>query len=289
MSLRFAAACFGVALLGAAAAPAASPTPVPDAAGERIFAQARAAWRDPSPPPYVRYGALVRYQHGKHVVDTWWDAVYRSSDGAIALNQLHDAAAENRRLRGVPFSIFGFQVFDTNPDAEPIRIDAPQIAPIETFGVRSHVTLEPDAQPSTPAPLSTGLLRQISHIVASTRVYQVRLVGTETIAGAPAEHLSLVPLSDPAANRLRDLWVDPQTDRTVQLRIQGLFQGKPYNAIAWTVRYVLIDGHNYLQQIVADEPLRFGFETVIPKYEFDFVDYHFPTSEPQGTFDRTLF
>ncbi len=289
MSLRIAAAWFGVVLLGAVAAPGPSPTPVPDAAAERLYSQARAAWRDPSPPPYVRYGALVRYQHGKHVVDTWWDAVYRTSDGAMTLNEVHDAAAENHRLRGVPFSIFGFQVFDTNPDAEPIRIDEPQIAPIETFGVRSHVTLDPNAQPSAPAPLSTGLLRQISHIVANTRVYQVTLVGTETIAGAPAQHLSLVPLSDPGANRLRDLWIDPATYRTVQLRVQGLLQGKPYNGISWTVHYVLVDGHNYLQQIVADEPLRFGFETIIPKYEFDFVDYHFPTSEPVGTFDHKLF
>jgi hypothetical protein len=47
-----------------------------------------------------------------------------------------------------------------------------------------------------------------------------------------------------------------------------------------------MSNRNYLQQVVADAPLRFGFDTVIPKFEIDLVDYHFPTDVPKYTFDK---
>ncbi len=113
-------------------------------------------------------------------------------------------------------------------------------------------------------------------------------MGTDTIAGAPALHLKLTPLRDPETNRLRDVWVDPATYRTVQLNVQGLLGGKPYDGVEWTVHYVLLEGRNYVQQIVADAPLRFGLDTTVPKFEFDFVDYHFPKQVPRFTFNRSL-
>jgi len=106
------------------------------------------------------------------------------------------------------------------------------------------------------------------------------------VLGAPALHLKLEPLRDPKLNRLRDLWLDPATYRTVQSSVQGLLSGQPYDAVRWTVRYVVLDGREYVQQIYAEEPLRFGLDTIVPKFEFDFVDYHFPNDVPQFTFDR---
>ena len=87
-------------------------------------------------------------------------------------------------------------------------------------------------------------------------------------------------------NRLRDLWLDPATYQTVQTNVQGILSGKPYDGVLWTIRYVQVDGREYVQQIVADEPLHFGIDTTLPKFEFDFVDYHFPADVPKFTFDR---
>ncbi len=318
------------ALAKPSAQPSPTPTPSPDARAERIFARARAVWLRRSDVPYLRYGALVRYLHNGHVFDNWWDAYYRSDDGALSLEPLHDIAEEKHRLGGVPFSIFGFTFFDTNPDAEPIRLDEPNIAPVSSFGVLTRGAAarqarsrsdEPSASPtpSIPPPTSipplgtspaptisparasaapsiepaaspepSGAFREIAHVEANTRDYQIDYVGTDAIAGAPALHLKLTPLRNPELNRLRDVWVDPSTYRTVQLNVQGLLGGKPYDSVEWTIHYVLLDGRNYVQQIVADEPLHFGFDTTVPKFEFDFVDYHFPTSVPQFTFNRSL-
>ncbi|MBD5656918.1 MAG: hypothetical protein IAI50_17315 [Candidatus Eremiobacteraeota bacterium] len=296
---RLAVACAAlVSLLGAApvAAPSPSPTPSPDAEAERIFSRARAVWRDRTDVPYVRYGALVRYLHDGHVFDNWWDAYFRSSAGALSLQRLVDIDEEKHRLRGIPFSIFGVKIFDTNKDSEPIRLDEPRIDPGSSFGMvtREFAAAPPSASPTlqpftfpsaVPNPQETTL-REITRVEATARDYRVTRVGEETVAGQQAMHLHLEPLREPYVNRLRDLWIDDATYRTVQLNVQGLLNGKPYDGVLWTVHYVIVDGRQYVQQIVADQPLRFGIDTTLPKFEFDFVDFHFLDSVPKFTFDR---
>jgi hypothetical protein len=289
----------------AAGAPAPAVSPTQDAVAQRLFVQAKDAWRGRTDVPYLRYGALIRYLHNGHVFDNWWDTYARTSDGQLSLDRLVDADEDRRRLGGVPFSIFGFTFFDTNKDAEPIRIEEPRISPVETFGLvtRPGSQLPPsddsdpsdapsdapnampaDAPSGSPSPASTSLRELIR--VEAERDYRITLVGTEQLKDGPALHLTLVPLRFPNINRLRDLWLDPTTHRTMQLRVAGILNGKPYDGIDWTVHYVELDGRNYLQQVVADSPLRFGFDTVIPKFEIDFVDYHFPTDVPKYTFDK---
>jgi hypothetical protein len=106
------------------------------------------------------------------------------------------------------------------------------------------------------------------------------------LSDGPAQHLTLQPLRQPSVNRLRELWLDPNTHRTMQIKVAGILNGKPYDEIQWTVRYVELEGRNYLQQVIADAPLHFGLDTTIPKYEIDFVDYHFPVDVPKYTFDK---
>jgi hypothetical protein len=286
--------CACVALLAfTAETPAPSPSPTSDPQAERLFQQARAVWRARTDVPYLRYGALVRYLHSGHVFDNWWDAYYRTSDGALSLTPLLDIDEQHKRLGGVPFSIFGLKIFDTNPDAEPIRLDEPRIAPSENFGIlgRGELLLSPrtSSQPlasPSPGPSDSGDPREIGRIEASARDYRLALAGSEMMQGVDAIHLTLEPLREPTLNRLRDIWLDPATNRTLQLNVQGILNGKPYDGVLWTVRYTVVDGREYLQQIIADAPLHFGFETTLPKFEFDFVDYHFPTDVPQFTFDR---
>ena len=279
----------GLVLLGAKSPPTPEPTPSPNVQAEQDFAKVREVWRERTDPPYLRYGALERYQHGKYVVDTWWDAYYRTSDGALKLERLHDIPAENARLKGVAFSIFGATIFDTNPDSDAIRVDEPRIDPDSSFGLKSRFGATLTLASPSPAPSASGAateaLREITRVEANTRAYQVEIAGTETIASAPALHLQLTPLRDPKVNRLRDVWVDPASYRTIAVRVQGLLDGKPYDGIPWMVHYVVLDGRNYVQQIVAEAPLEFGVDVKIPKFEFDFVDYRFLDSVPRFTFD----
>ncbi|MGH7729308.1 MAG: hypothetical protein ACREM2_11055 [Vulcanimicrobiaceae bacterium] len=276
-----------VLLLGAARVPAPSPSPsaapTSDPRAEALFEKAKARWLARTDPPFIRYGALIRYLHHGHVFDNWWDVWYRSSDGRLAVHRIVNVAEDLRRLRGIPFSIFGLKIFDTNPDAEPIRLEEPRIAPIDSFGVVTRFGSQPlalpDSDPSAP-------LQTIGTVQANAQDYQIASAGTQIIDGTTTAHLTFVPLRNPRTNRLRDLWIDPADDRTVQLTVAGLFNGEPYDEVPWLVRYVVLDHHTYVQQIIAQQPLRFGVDTIIPKMEFDFVDFHFPATVPTFTFDQ---
>jgi hypothetical protein len=278
--------------------PAPSPSPVPtqDAYAERLFLEAKEAWRTRADVPYLRYGALIRYLHNGHVFDNWWDVYARTSDGQLSLFRMVDPEEDRRRLSGVPFSIFGVTIFDTNPDSEPIRLDEPRIEPTGSFGIvvrpgrapsETPLPPAPDASAdAVPSPDATDDLREIGRVEATTHDYRIEYAGTDTLSDGPAQHLTLQPLRQPSVNRLRELWLDPNTHRTMQIKVAGILNGKPYDEIQWTVRYVELEGRNYLQQVIADAPLHFGLDTTIPKYEIDFVDYHFPVDVPKYTFDK---
>jgi hypothetical protein len=278
--------------------PAPSPSPVPtqDAYAERLFLEAKEAWRTRADVPYLRYGALIRYLHNGHVFDNWWDVYARTSDGQLSLFRMVDPEEDRRRLSGVPFSIFGVTIFDTNPDAEPIRLDEPRIEPTGSFGIVVRPGPAPSETPLPPAPDSSADaapnpdtgddLREIGRVEATTHDYRIEYVGIDTLRDGPAQHLTLQPLRQPTVNRLRELWLDPTTHRTMQIKVAGILNGKPYDGIEWTVRYVELEGRNYLQQVIADAPLHFGLDTTVPKYEIDFVDYHFPADVPKYTFDK---
>jgi len=288
-----------IALLGAAA-PSPSPLPTTDPQAEAIFQKAKVAWAKLGTglPPYINYGALIRYGYHGHVFDNWWDAYYRTSDGVFALHRLTDEEEDKRRLSGVPFSIFAFKVFDTNPIAEPIRLDEPAISPLDSFGLLARGVSLPEATPEpTPAssvrasPQETPMeppIKELVRVEAVARDYRIVLSGTEVLQYGTAYHLVLTPLHDPAVYRLRDLWIDTTSYATLRMRVQGVLSGKPYDGISWTIGYAPLDGRYYVQQIKSDEPLHFGVDTVIPAMEFDFVDYHFPADVPRYTFEKLL-
>ena len=263
--------------------------PSPDAVAERYYRQAREAWTRRTDVPFVHYGALIRYEHNKHVFDNWWDAYFRPKDGELGLERLTDPDEDRKRLAGVPFSIFGITIFDTNRNSEPMQVDDPRIEPDFSFGLQSRAATvtkgglapEPSADPSD--------FKQIAVVAAATRAYDVRYVGTSQIGTIAAIHLTFTPLRDPKIDRLRELWMDPVTHRTMQLRVQGILNGKPYDGVSWHVHYVELEGRNYLQQVVADDPLHFGIGITIPRMEFDFFDYHFPATVPPYTFGSKIF
>lgn len=143
------------------------------------------------------------------------------------------------------------------------------------------------ANTATPGVFATEKpLRELARVEAVARDYTIALAGTERIGGTDAYHLTLTPLRDPHLYRLRDLWVDTSSYATLQLAIQGLFEGKPYADARWTVSYTPVDGHYYVQEIRTADTLRFGLDRVVTGLQFDFVAYAFPQTIPPLTFQR---
>jgi hypothetical protein len=268
--------------------------------------------------PFVDYNLLERYTWRGRVHDNWWQVAYRSADHALALRRTIVAQEENDRLRGSPIKIGlrfhrmngpGDQV-DTNPNADAFPVLDPMIEPDASFGMRRHesqavlvgtATPSPGLAPvatATPAPPTAAPvnpdaqetpLRELARVEAVARDYRIALAGTEHLRYGDAYHLTLQPLRDPHTYRLRDLWIATDSYATVQLSLAGLFDGKPYADARWTVTYTPLGGRWYVQQIRTDETLRFGLDRFVNGLEYDFVQYDFPQSVPDITFQRLIF
>jgi len=275
--------------------PVATAEPVGDAQAERIFERAQEIWRDRQESPYVSYGALQVYKHDGKSFSDWWLEYYRNSDRRLIVKRVIDPDEDRKRLKGFPISIFVFKIADTNPDFPPIHVDDPIVEPFDSFGMGGGGS-EPAPMPSVvigpitpnePTPSETPL-REIGRVETESRVYDVRLVGTEQVGQATDYHLTLTPLRDPKINRLRELWIDAATYATDKLVVAGIYNGQPYNAVRWLVTYTTFDRRQYVQQIKNEDPLHFGLDTIIPDLEIDFVDYRFD-AVPSYIFDGMGF
>jgi hypothetical protein len=285
-----------------------------DLSADAIFARAKAAWRARDEPPFVHFNLRERYTWRDRIHDNWWQAYYRQRDDSLALRRTIVAAQEEARMRGTPIALdvhfhnglARADSLETNADADAFPILDPQIAPNASFGLSPLGPRAPQpalggAVTPSPAPLQTPspvpsavplpqttVLREVGRVEAVSRDYRIALAGIEQVGTARAYHLTLTPLRDPRVYRLRDVWVDTATFATLQLALDGLFEGEPYASARWIVTYVPIGGSRFIQQIRADGQLRFGMDRYVSGLEFDFVQYDFPADVPDVTFERYL-
>ena len=254
---------------------------------DALMSRAREVWANRAEAAYVQYGVRWRFEEGANQLDRWYELTFRASDGALAIERIR-LEGDEARQRGFALTIFGVPLFDTNPDAAALAaMREPAIEPAFTFGLipRGYRTkLLAPADDATPNPFAEEL-PEIGRVIATSREYRVTLLGIERLRYGAAYHLSLVPLRDPHFNRLRDLWISTDSYQTLQERVAGILDTKPYDSALWTVRYVPLDGRMYIQQISTDESLRFG-ERRVSHAQLDFVDYRFPRSVPAHTFER---
>lgn len=284
---------------------------------EQIFAAAKRAWSNRVNPPYVSYALLERYTWRDRVHENWWQCSYRDRDRRLALVRLIVPQQETERLKGVSVLLklrthageANGDRLDTNPDADAFPILDPMIEPISSFGMlhgpetaalvggapapRSARAASPAPEPGSPNPSGETLqpaapLRELARVEVVARDYRIALAGIEQIHGTAAYHLTLVPLRDPRIHRLRDLWIATDTFETLQLALDGLFEGKPYEDARWIVSYVDVGGRRWIGQVRTVDTLRFGADRFVSGLEFDFVQYEFPRAIPDYTFEHIL-
>jgi hypothetical protein len=298
--------------LGGAAPESSAPLTDP----EQIFAQAKSAWRNRVELPFATYGLLERYTWRDRVHENWWQCAYRGRDRRLALVRIIVPNQEEERLKGTSVLLklrtHGGEIngdrLETNPNADAFPILDPMIEPNASFGMLRaerqaalvgatplpRVSAEPAPVPSATATASPqnerngAPLRELGRVEVFARDYRIELAGVEHVNGVDAYHLKLTPLGDPKTYRLRDLWSAIGTGLTVQLAVDGLFEGKPYEEARWIVSYVTIGGRPYVQQVRTTDTLRFGADRFVSGLEFDFVQYDFPRSLPDYTFEHML-
>ena len=295
--------------------------PAPDL----MFRLAKGAWNARKDVPFVTFSLRERYTWRGRVHDNWWTGYYRDSDRNLVLHRMIVPADEAARMRGFPIGLdlhfhnspARVDSFDTSAAADAFPILDPLIAPNASFGMLARDTVAklvgnaassplpsayagagsekpiPSSTPfteRTPASIATEKpLRELVRVEAVAREYNIAFVGTEKLStGDDAYHLALTPLHDPQTNRLRDLWLDPTTYATLQLGIDGLFEGKPYDGARWIVSYIALGGRYYIRDIRAGDVLHFGMDRTVSDLRYDFVSYDFPATVPETMFRRLL-
>jgi hypothetical protein len=160
-------------------------------------------------------------------------------------------------------------------EASPDYLGVPLISPSYSFGLTWEHTGNP-----APSPGNASTLPTIATVTAIDHVYDVSLIGTETIGGSYAYHLKLQPTSHPDRYRIRALWVDAYTYQVVQLQTQGNFTIAPMSSVPWLVTFQNVDGGSYIKDEVALEPLIFHHDRAFSTASISFDDIHATDDSP---------
>jgi hypothetical protein len=260
------------ALLAAALNPAPSTTDPYE-----IFAQARRYWESQRYPGEIQYTVVVRVHEGGQDRAEHYHSGYDAYTGSIVFNPVSDEElAHPHNPKGINVGIFLWHI--GKREAPTDYLGAPQLSPNYGFGIGT-TPLTPVPQPLTPAeivqqvrdqfndpnpratptpsPEPTPELHEIATVYAKNRAYDVSLVGTEDVDGAPAYHLALHPLREPHRYRLRELWVDTATFAPRKL-IEALnFANGPGTGVPWSVTFKKQDGALYIDKETALAPIQY--------------------------------
>ncbi len=226
-----------------------------DATPDALFSAARAALANQSYPSHIAYSIVVRVQAaGKTHEDHYRGSIEGSNDN-FRVDQFSD---EERANPSTPHGINVVWLAGSTGTAialskrtpgEPMGI--PDLSPIYSFGLRKCPTLEP-ADTGEDATLKT-----IGRVVSANHIYNVSSLGPEVIDGTNVTHLSLAPITNPARNRLRDVWID-SSDLIIQARTSGNFRARETEHVPWVIRYKQIDGGNYVVSESSEAPVKFA-------------------------------
>ncbi len=243
-----------------------------------LFGAARRYWETQRYPPRIRYTVAVRVEEGgKRRIERYREGL-DATTGTVFVDAVSDYERAHPHVppHGFGFDILGLRIGKPEPPVDFLGV--PVLAPNYGFGI-GVTPLARAPRPPTPAeivaevraafhdpnPRATASAtptprpgpRAIAHVLARTREYRIRFVGTGDVGGIPAAHLALHPLRDPARYRLRQLWIDPQTGAPLAAVIALDFVRGPTTAVPWRIRFAQIAGATYVARETALAPMAY--------------------------------
>jgi len=190
----------------AAASPApATPSAAPAAeTPEALYLRALTRLRELPRPSAARYRVRFEARNARLIC----------TDGRTVIDF---GGGNDRRDERVDISIAGGRATRTDVATGETCAGVPLLSPdggdiAALVATSAHVS--PEIQ-TAPLPV-LGAVR-----VESVLYYRIAGAETETIDGAPAEHLTLRAIADPASHPLTDLWIDPES--ALVRRVRGAF------------------------------------------------------------------
>ena len=140
--------------------------------------------------------------------------------------------------------------------------------------------------PSPPPNLAPDPLQTITTVTANSHVYEIHLLGEESIGNRRCYHLALHPRIDPDRYPLRELWVEEATFEIVQLLYERPYDERQTRAF---VRYRFAPvgvAHVWSIVHIDAEATTHGFlSSKTERVTDDLSDITFPASVPDWYFE----
>ena len=235
-----------------------------------MYVRARQAWSSLTYPDYIRYVISVHVAGHGNSVDAHYSGSYAAATRRIWVNPFSQEETDHPYIpRGTRFGITApgsgtTTVVPVGPEPSKDPVGIPVLTPTYSFGMNQGSV----AAPVNPAP--PPVLRVIGNVVVQRKEYSISCIAREPYKDTDAYHLELVPIRDPLRYRLRELWVDERSFRTLKMISAGNFTDGPGVRIPWTITFQNIGGAQYIDTETANAALRYSrhrqYSTVVIRF-----------------------
>lgn len=255
------------AMLSAAAAPSAAPSP--DA--YQIYTSAMQHLATLAQPDYIddsQHWSTLTFTNGQQI------------PGDHFQRTIFDSRNRRECILGVPFD-----------PGQPVVVGDSYFAPDSWLIRRGRAEPQPN-EPNMLPDLSD--LKTIASVVSAAKPsYDIRLVGTDTLTGGGfAYHLTLRPLFDPVKHNLRELWINTRTNDVMRAIIEGAYRPSTQDVVEDTLvmedfgqvgKYRLVIHHawSYVPPFSATK-VRFDVTSLTMAFPASLPDWFFDARSVRG-------
>lgn len=231
-----------------------------------IFAAAQKYWQSAAYPQHLSYGITITVTRENAASYAHYHATYDTAQNRVSVNPVSDEElAHPYTPHGINtfLNLFGGSVPLSSPQQTFDYLGVPVLAPNYAFGIVPRDAARNTAELGgmdfvrqireefhDPFPPhrheQSGDLKTIAMVVVAHRQYDIRLAGTQPLAGHADYHLMLKPVSDPATYRLREMWVDTATYATDRVVSEGNFTADDFSGVRWQTDFRQIDGATFI-------------------------------------------
>lgn len=245
---------------------------------DALFARAVDVVTNDARAPFAKYTVVVTVTTGDHRAVDSWQTTEDIAHGIVLASSFSDEERANPAPpRGI--NIVGRRRLPTTairsavPDLDTSTrwVNSPSVTSERSSDVVGPVALAVDQNFGLTPPRSYRIaddqraiaegadqLTVIGKTGTELRRYRVELLDTDN----GIAHLGLTPLRNAYRNRLRELWIDPQTAIVQRAIVQGVGDRPPYDSVRWEVSFDRREGATYVSEAKPLDSVKVGRETV---------------------------
>lgn len=266
-------------------------TPAPPSPAEVLFARAVAVVENDARAPYATYTVVVTVTNdGRRVISSWQttEDIRHGIVLASSFSQEERAnpktphgsnvVAHRRILLSPPRSLnpgidpstsLTLKSNPVNPERTGDEVGPVALAVDQYFGLTRPRTYRV-ANDERTVDASADELTIIGRTGTAAPRYRVELLGMDD----GIAHLALTPLRDPYRNRLRELWIDPETAYAKEAIVQGVGDRAPFDRARWHVTFDRYQGATFLIEAHSVEALTIGRTSPLVDIGFENLNLH---------------